>query len=255
MNKKTTVIIGAILILLGIGAGVALLATADDSVADSTATTTMQESTDDTTADDTLNNEVADTTASPESFTIDVWADNWFALYVNGEMVGEDSVPITTERSFNKETFSFTATRPMTVAFEAKDYKETDSGLEYIGASNQQMGDGGIIAQIKDASGQVVGTTDANWTAYVTHFAPLDKSCESSSNPATDCAFEITDTPSNWFAVNFDDSSWASANLYTAADVDPKIGYDEVNWDSSAQFIWGEDLEQVNTVLLRTVIE
>ena len=45
-------------------------------------------------------------------FVAEVWADNWFALYVNGELVGEDSTPITTERSFNAETITFTATYP-----------------------------------------------------------------------------------------------------------------------------------------------
>jgi hypothetical protein len=35
------------------------------------------------------------------TFQAEVWADNWFALYVNGKKVGEDSVPITTEKSFN----------------------------------------------------------------------------------------------------------------------------------------------------------
>ena len=83
-------------------------------------------------------------------FVAEVWADNWFALYVNGELVGEDSTPITTERSFNAETITFTATYPLTIAIEAKDFKETDSGIEYIGERNQQMGDGGLIAQIKD---------------------------------------------------------------------------------------------------------
>ena len=41
--------------------------------------------------------------SKPISFLAEVWADNWFALYVNGKKVGEDSVPITTERSFNSE--------------------------------------------------------------------------------------------------------------------------------------------------------
>ena len=31
-------------------------------------------------------------------FKAEVWADNWFALYVKRELVGEDSTPITTER-------------------------------------------------------------------------------------------------------------------------------------------------------------
>ena len=42
--------------------------------------------------------------SSAASFTVEVWADNWAAVYANGELVGEDSVPITTERSFNAET-------------------------------------------------------------------------------------------------------------------------------------------------------
>ena len=41
--------------------------------------------------------EPASTVASSSqisTFTAEVWADNWFALYVNGELVSEDSVPI-----------------------------------------------------------------------------------------------------------------------------------------------------------------
>ena len=91
----------------------------------------------------------------------EVWADNWFALYVNGELVGKDSTPITTERSFNAETITFTAAYPLTIGIEAKDFKETDSGLEYIGERNQQMGDGGIIAQITDVgTGKIVAVTN-----------------------------------------------------------------------------------------------
>lgn len=90
-----------------------------------------------------------------------VWADNWFALYVNGDFFGEDSVPITTERSFNAETVTFEASYPLTIAIEAKDFKETDSGIEYIGERNQQMGDDGLIAQFFDTeSGAFVAATD-----------------------------------------------------------------------------------------------
>ena len=77
--------------------------------------------------------EAADSVATASStFEAEVWADNWFALYVNGELVGEDSVPITTERSFNSETITFDADYPLTIAIEAKDFKEDDSGLENI---------------------------------------------------------------------------------------------------------------------------
>ena len=80
------------------------------------------------------------------SFTAEVWADNWFALYANGKKVGEDSVSITTERSFNSEVITFTASYPLTLGLVAKDYIANDSGLEYIGSPRQQIGDGGIIA-------------------------------------------------------------------------------------------------------------
>jgi len=41
--------------------------------------------------------------SKPATFQAEIWVDNWFALYINGKKVGEDSVPITTERSFNSE--------------------------------------------------------------------------------------------------------------------------------------------------------
>ena len=43
------------------------------------------------------------------SFSAEIWADNWFALYVNGKKVGEDSTPFATERSFNSDAISFKA--------------------------------------------------------------------------------------------------------------------------------------------------
>ena len=67
---------------------------------------------------------------SAETFSADVWADNWFEMRVNGEQVAEDSVPITTERSFNAESFTFDAERPFVVGLVAKDFKENDTGLE-----------------------------------------------------------------------------------------------------------------------------
>ena len=116
-----------------------------------------------------------------ETFSADVWADNWFELRINGTQVAEDSVPITTERSFNAESFSFTAERPFVLGLVAKDFKENDTGLEYIGSRRQQMGDGGVILQIRDASGATVAVSNADWQCHVIHTAPLDKSCEGES--------------------------------------------------------------------------
>lgn len=182
-------------------------------------------------------------------------ADNWMAVSVNGVLIGEDSVPITTERSFNAETFVFEASYPFTVGIEAKDFKETDSGIEYIGEANQQMGDGGLIAQITDMdTGEIVAVTNAAWQTLVVHRAPLNKDCEKSVDPDTECTYEIIDTPADWAAASFDDSAWTPATEWSAADVSPKDGYDEIEWDGSARLVWGTDLEVDNTVLLRQTV-
>lgn len=198
-------------------------------------------------------------TAEPGSVTADVWVDNWFEMYVNGTKVIEDSVPITTERSFNAETVTFPADRPMTIAILAKDFKENDSGLEYIGTNRQQMGDGGMIAQFRDAStGQIVAVTDKNMRCKVVHRAPLDKSCANESNPIAGegaCAFEQAEIPDGWTAPDFDDSAWPMAVEYAASAVRPKDGYDEIEWDNTARLIWSDDLEQDNSLLCRMTVE
>ncbi|MBB5720465.1 hypothetical protein FHS72_000069 [Loktanella ponticola] len=195
---------------------------------------------------------------SAEQFSADVWADNWFEMRINGEQVAEDSVSITTERSFNAESFTFTAERPFVVGVVAKDFKENDTGLEYIGTRRQQMGDGGIIMQILDADGAPVVVSDAGWQCEVIHTAPLDKSCESEANPVAGegaCGFTFTDEPADWDSADFDASEWPQADVYTEADVSPKDGYDDVNWADTAKLIWGPDLEQSNTVLCRVTVE
>ena len=39
----------------------------------------------------------AATATSADTFSADVWADNWFEMRINGVQVAQDSVPITTE--------------------------------------------------------------------------------------------------------------------------------------------------------------
>jgi hypothetical protein len=230
-----------------IALGVALLATACGNDADNTSPT----------SESLVAGEGTTGVASgaTSEFVAEVWADNWFSLWVNGELVGEDSVPITTERSFNAETIAFEASYPLTIAIEAKDFKETDSGIEYIGEGNQQMGDGGIIVQITDTTtNEVVAVSDDSWSALVVHRAPLNVECERSVDPDADCRFEIIETPDGWTDADYDASAWASATVWSETDVGPKDGYDEIVWDPSAQLIWGSDLEVDNTVLFRTTV-
>ena len=190
-----------------------------------------------------------------ETYLGEVWADNWSAMYIDDALVMEDSVPITTERSFNAEIFSFNAQSGDVLGFVLKDFKETDSGLEYIGQGNQQMGDGGFIAQFTEqASGEVVLASTSAWKCLTIHEAPLNKACESSATPDVDCTFTKSDEPEGWKAATFDDSAWPAATEHSKAAVSPKDGYDDISWSPSAKFIWGADLESHNTVLCRVTM-
>ncbi|MEM1079058.1 MAG: PEBP family protein [Pseudomonadota bacterium] len=193
-----------------------------------------------------------------ESYSVDVWADNWFEMRVDGVRAAEDSVPITTERSFNRESFSFTAEPPFVIGLVAKDFIENDTGLEYIGTSRQQMGDGGVILQVRNSIGEVVAVSDTTWQCRVIHTAPLDKSCAKVGKPIAGegpCGFEIFGEPRGWDKADFDALGWMPASAYSVNQVDPKGGYDEVDWAEGAELIWGPDLEQSNTVLCRYTVE
>ena len=188
----------------------------------------------------------------------DFWADNWFQFYLGDDLIVEDSVSIETERSFNAESVLFSADYPFQLNLVLKDFRENDTGLEYIGARNQQMGDGGFIAQLFDASTeQLIVASDAQWKCFVVHEAPLDVSCEGESKPVAGegpCGFIETDEPLGWKQAEFDDSSWPFATEHSADSVRPKGGFDQIDWHSGAHLIWTSDLERHNTVLCRATV-
>lgn len=93
-----------------------------------------------------------------------------------------------------------------------------------VPAHNQQMGDGGLIAQITDdATREIVAVTDASWSALAEQRAPLNTECERDADPEATCEFEQIATP--------------------------KDGYNEISWDPSTKLIWGSDLEIDNIIL------
>lgn len=190
--------------------------------------------------------------ATPANFKAEVWADNWFSLYVGETQAGEDSVPITTERSFNAETFSFTATYPFDLNLIIKDYKQDDTGLEYIGTPQQQMGDGGFIMQITDlGTGTIAAASSAAMRCLVIHKAPLNPSCERDPTPSATCQSRILPEPSGWKAPGFDVSTWERATEYTPAQIGVKDGYFSIAWKPSARLIWTSDLKADNTLLCK----
>lgn len=191
-----------------------------------------------------------------KSFKAQMWADNWFSLYVNEAYVGEDSVPITTERSFNSETLSFKASYPFELNFIIKDFKQNDTGLEYIGSTKQQMGDGGFIAQITDTStGKIVAVTSTAFKCKVIHKAPLNTACAKEANPTVaSCGATILAEPSGWKSAGFNTTGWESATAYTAAQIGVKDGYYDIAWDAAAKLIWTSDLNADNTLLCKTTV-
>ena len=195
-------------------------------------------------------------TSKSISFQAEIWADNWFSLYINGKKVGEDSVSISTERSFNSEKIKFTASYPLTVGVIAKDFTENSSGLEYIGKPNQQIGDGGIIIQIREvATGKVIAYSSRDWKVFTVNKAPLNPECVKSNNPLADCKSLITSIPSTWASTTFKDTSWKNASEYSREAVGVKDGFFDFSWSPSASLIWSSDLKLDNTILLRRVIK
>jgi len=185
----------------------------------------------------------------------EVWADNWFAAHVGSTKVAEDSVPITTERSFNSETFTFDATPPFELNVVIKDYKQDDSGLEYIGTPQQQIGDGGFIAQLTDTgTGTVVAASGSSWKCLVVHKAPLNKACVKDPDPLATCGFRITAEPAGWMNSGYDTSGWESATEYSAATVGVKEGYYDIAWNPAAKLIWTSDLQSDNTLLCKVAV-
>ncbi len=185
----------------------------------------------------------------------EVWVDNWFSLYVNGQYLTEDSVPITTERSFNAERFNFKADYPMTFAIEFRDYAQNETGLEYIGTNRQQMGDGGAIFQFTNsANRKLIAASNSSVKCYVVQTAPIDTSCASEANPVANsgsCAQVTSQIPENWTDPDFDDSRWENAIEHAEQSVRPKDGYDAVKWRSEAKLIWSSDLVRDNIMLCR----
>lgn len=185
-----------------------------------------------------------------------IWVDNWFALYAGDALIKEDSVPYNTERSFNTESFTFSAALPAQLSVVMKDFKEDDTGLEYIGSSHQQAGDGGFIAQFIDAgTNKTLTVSDDSWRCTVIHQAPINlQECANASSPQQVCKSKIDPEPTNWKSAGYDYKKWPQATIHSAWEVQPHGDFNWFGWKMSAKFIWSSDLVRDNTVLCRFTI-
>lgn len=166
---------------------------------------------------------------------VNVYADNWFMMYINGKPVAVDSIDFLPH---NVVSIDILPEYPMTIAVLAKDNADPKTGLEY----GNHIGDGGFI--IKFADGTV---SNASWKAKCFFKGPLDRDIR---NPKV----WTEPLPKDWWAVTFDDSKWEHATEYTEERVNPKQPFYQADF-SGAKWIWTDDLDVDNTVIFRTKVE
>ncbi len=170
-----------------------------------------------------------------DTMKLNVYADNWFMLYVNGRLVAVDPIPFTPH---NVVSVDFLPEYPMTIAVLAKDNADPKTGLEY----GSSIGDGGFCLKFADGT-----VTDGRWKARNFFHGPLKGETKAPS-------VRHDPLPANWWAVEFDDSQWSFAKEYTVQEVDPKQPYFEHDF-KGAKFIWSDDLALDNTVIFRTKVD
>ena len=207
--------------------------------------------------------------ASGDIYTVFIFADNYFEMYINGIPVGKDPVPYT---NFNSNIIRFKAKKPFTVAVKCVDWEE------HLGVGTEddtKIGDGGFVAVFRDATNKIVAVTNNTWKAQTFYTAPIaDLAClteSGTSRLSTNCATQsgaLTSygvhwaVPTDWYNTAFDDSSWQAATLFTnsTVGVDNKPAYTNFtdvfdNSSNDATFIWSSNLLLDNLVLLRKKIE
>lgn len=169
------------------------------------------------------------------TISLNAYADNWCVIFINGKLVAADSIDFLPH---NQITVKILPEYPMTIAVLAKDNADPATGLEY----GTQIGDAGFILKLGDGT-----VTNATWKAKNFFKGPLNSDIR---NPVV----QHTPIPANWYAVDFDDSSWEFATEYTAARVGPDGDYVASSF-TGAQFIWTSDLNLDNTVIFRTTVQ
>jgi phosphatidylethanolamine-binding protein (PEBP) family uncharacterized protein len=170
-----------------------------------------------------------------DTIKLNVYADNWFVLYVNGRLVAVDSIQFTPH---NVVSVDFLPEYPMTIAVLAKDNADPKTGMEY----GTSIGDGGFCLKFADGT-----VTNATWKAKNFFHGPVNAD---TANPKV-----IQDPlPANWWSIDFDDSTWKNAKEYTVEEVDPKQPYFDNDFEG-AKFIWTDDIALDNTVIFRIKVE
>ncbi len=198
-----------------------------------------------------------------EEITGYIFADNYFELYINGQLVAIDSVPFT---PFNSSIVKFKVSRPYTIAVKVIDWEERlGLGTESNRGKEYHPGDGGFIASFSDGT-----VTSSDWQAQTFYTSPIyDLSCLSEVDGqrlSTGCSTEGTNdgenafaahwqTPDGWMNPEFDTFLWPKATLYTGDEIGVKNKGAYMNFidkfsGAGESFIWSTNVVLDNEVLL-----
>jgi hypothetical protein len=190
-----------------------------------------------------------------------IFADNYYELYVNGQIVARDSLGMT---PFNSTVVRFRARYPMTYAIKGIDWETKHGlGMEY---QPFNIGDGGFIAYFSDGNG-----THADWRAETFYIAPLDDPfcvrtaggrdssfCSQAVRPACaqsdplKCRALHFPIPDGWTAPGFNDSTWPRAIIWRPVEVTTVPGYvNYTKYFGDAEFIWTHNIRLDDLVLAR----
>lgn len=195
-----------------------------------------------TTSEATETEEIVAQSSPPVTITGQVFADNNFQLWVNGELVAEDPIEFTPH---NVVSVSFETQYPITYAIRAVDFADPVTGLEY---DNTKIGDGGLIATFSDGT-----VTNQDWHCIVVFSAPINRECLN-NDPANTCNASYKDVSEDWIDTDFDDSAWTETVIFPESVVRPHGDFQQYNW-GPAEFIWTADLEIDNTILCRIQVD
>lgn len=199
-----------------------------------------------------------------EEITGYIFADNYFELYINGQLIAVDSVPFT---PFNSSIVKFKVNKPYTIAVKVIDWEENlGLGTEDNRGKAYHPGDGGFIASFSDGT-----VTSSDWQAQTFYTAPIyDLTCLSEVDGkrlSETCTTEGIDsgenayaahweTPDNWMSEDFDATSWPQATPYSEDEIGVNNKKSYMNFiekfsGTGASFIWSTNVVLDNEVLLR----
>ena len=139
-----------------------------------------------------------------DTIQANVYADNSFKLYINGELVAVDSISFVPH---NVVSVDVLPAYPMTIAVMGIDNADPKTGMEY---ANTNIGDGGFILKLGDGT-----VTKATWKAKMTATGLTPKNTQRKSSGRRSHSLNMTSQEPSSFGLTISSSttSYSSAPL------------------------------------------